>query len=158
MKFKKSVLLDLITVTEQNHHARSAEYKAALEAYKVQHRSDWLNNELPRLKTLRDLLSQKIKTKSPLTKQDMKNAGIYSRWSSGEIDLRAYSEFTSGSFELDGKKYSANEPTLNTDLLSLRKVLEAIDDDVVTTSALAALGFRNLEWFFKRAAQVQTEA
>ena len=49
-------------------------------------------------------------------------------------------------------------PVVDLKLRQLRSALTTIIDEEVSTSALASMGFRNLEWFWRRAAEIQASS
>jgi len=152
LKLNKAGLITMIDAIEVNVKAQQKEYDAALVKHKVTEEVTWKANQLPKYKVLRDFLTQKLKTKSTITADEIRELGFRDRYGSNEFNW--FSSSISRRFEIDGKSYDGY-PVMPTALGNLRAALSVIEDAEVSTSALANLGFRNLEWFFTRAARAE---
>lgn len=156
MKLNKAGLIEMIDAIETSIKAQQDEYDQALIDYQAVDLNKWRTEELPKWKVLRDLLTAKLKTRSTITRDEIQALGFEARY--GDLRLPYYTEFDTSrrtnQFELNGKKYDGY-PNIPTALGNLRKALSVIADDEVSTSALANLGFRNLDWFFTRAARAE---
>lgn len=152
MKLNKAGLITMIDAIDVNIKAQQKEYEAALVKHKVTEEATWKANQLPRYKVLRDFLTQKLKTKSTITAEEVRELGFRDRYNSNEFGW--FSPSGSRRFEVDGKFYDGY-PVVPAALGNLRVALSVIEDADVSTSALANLGFRNLEWFFTKAARAE---
>lgn len=153
MKLNKAGLIATIDAIEKQTLADQVEHDAAFVKYKADALAKWKREELPKFKALRDLLSKKIKANGVITSDEVKALGFvdqYRSWSFGWYSEPGQASF----FEVDGKSYRGY-PVMDQRLAQLRKALELIEEDEVPTSALASMGFRNLEWFFNKVARAQ---
>ncbi|AON96975.1 hypothetical protein BI081_gp132 [Mycobacterium phage Tonenili] len=155
MKLNRQKMLDLIETIEADVDQRGKEWTEAEKAFRVQERKQWIEKYHPQLRAVRDLLSAKLKSGAVLTEEEI--APLVSgnrRWSSHPT-LPVFAP-TSMGFNYKGKEYPATKPLLDqSPLLDLKAALQSIADEEVSTSALAAMGFRNLEWFWRRVKEAQ---
>ena len=154
-KIKRQVLIDTIDRIFQRYKDDQAAYDQAFEEFMHWHRTEWLREQMPRWITIRDWVSECNKRKQPITKEMVvsafgKNAGF-----SG-FTLPYYQPPVHGrEFEMDDKKWSYPHNHRERPLMALRAALVIIEDDTVSTSGLADLGFRNLEEVFREAVATQ---
>lgn len=155
MKLSKSLLIKLIDDIEENITVKQADHDIAFMAHCAAERHKWIKNELPKFKALRDLLTKKLRLGVPITQDEVKALGFRNRWNS--LDFEFYHEpFRTTSFMVGGKTYNGY-PQADGQLKQLRSALEVILDEEVSTSALANMGFRNMEWFWRKAAEAQAQ-
>lgn len=155
MKLSKSLLIKLIDDIEEDVAVKKADHDIAFMAHRAAERHKWVAKELPKYKKLRDLITKKLKIGAPITNDDVKALGFTNRWGSTDFDFY-HEPIRSTSFKVGDKSYNGY-PQIDGKLKQLRTALEVILDDEVSTSALANLGFRNLEWFWRKAVEVQNQ-
>lgn len=90
-------------------------------------------------------ITDSLKKNIPITEESVKLAIRQTIKYSPQLPY--YSTLSHSYFTLDGKQYE--KTVVNPKLYELRSLLEAIEDEIVTTTALRDLGYRNLEWLFK---------
>lgn len=157
MKLNKATMIAMIDKIEADVIVKQDEHAEALAKHNDKMLREWKATELPKLKNLRDLLTKKLKTSSAISVSEIRDLGFRDNWSGATFHWYSPA-LRSSSFEIDGQKYYKGHPVVDPRLKALRSALEVINEDEVSTSALTNFGFRNLEWFFTRAAQVAQAA
>ncbi|AAN16855.1 hypothetical protein PBI_ARCHERS7_237 [Mycobacterium phage ArcherS7] len=154
MKLNRQKMLDLIETIEADAERRAEEWVEAEKAFRVQERKDWVESNKATLRALRDLLSLKLKNGGVVVREELQALGLNSRWGDPEVPSFAP---TTLKFTYKGKEYPPSKPVLRADspLLDLKAALQTVTDEEVSTSALASMGFRNLEWFWRRVKEAQ---
>ncbi|QAY13489.1 hypothetical protein SEA_SPRINKLERS_234 [Mycobacterium phage Sprinklers] len=154
MKLNRQKMLDLIETIEADAERRAEEWVEAEKAFRVQERKDWVESNKATLRALRDLLSLKLKNGGVVVREELQALGLNSRWGDPAVPLFAPTTLT---FTYKGKEYPPSKPVLRVDspLLDLKAALQTVTDKEVSTSALASMGFRNLEWFWRRVKEAQ---
>ncbi|QOP67054.1 hypothetical protein PBI_SHIFA_213 [Mycobacterium phage Shifa] len=154
MKLNRQKMLDLIETIEADAERRAEEWVEAEKAFRVQERKDWVESNKATLRALRDLLSLKLKNGGVVPLEELRALGLKSRWGDPEVPFFAP---TTLKFTYKGKEYPPSKPVLhvNSPLLDLKAALQTVTDEEVSTSALASMGFRNLEWFWRRVREAQ---
>ncbi|AEK06678.1 hypothetical protein PBI_SEBATA_238 [Mycobacterium phage Sebata] len=154
MKLNRQKMLDLIETIEADAERRAEEWVEAEKAFRVQERKDWVESNKATLRALRDLLSLKLKNGGVVALEELRALGLKSRWGDPEVPFFAP---TTLKFTYKGKEYPPSKPVLhvNSPLLDLKAALQTVTDEEVSTSALASMGFRNLEWFWRRVREAQ---
>lgn len=147
MKMKRALLIQAINDALKAHEDDKARYAHEVKEWRKGRRANWLREDLPHLKALRDMLTQKIRHGETITHDQMKQAVNVRGWHG--IDDRAWND----------RDPNGNEVTrvirVDVDgLTALRRTLEAITDDEVSSAQLERLGFRKLYDVFRAAAGV----
>lgn len=151
MKLNKAAMIKMIDDIEVAVTAEHNAYNAALEKHRAAELEKWKADDFPKWVALRDLLTTKVKGKKPVTAHELRELGFHDRYSGVNVMPLLYSPHAMGTFRLDGKDWRAPN-TMDSNLKELRSALSLIKEDEISYSALASLGFRNMTWFFKKAA------
>jgi hypothetical protein len=138
-------LIDTIDQIFRDYDANCADYQAAEQRYHAAHLAEWLAEYKPKLKRLRDLLSENAKSKTkPLTSEEV-NA-IF-----GKTYIPTYSPPGSTNFHFEGERYSPPFISQPGELRALRATLAALEDATITPNLLRTLGFKELGWVYRSA-------
>lgn len=145
MRISKQTLIEAIDAAIANEVRLIDEYESAHERMSEAHNKSWGRESLPRWLALRDHITKTVRAGQHITEDDVRRIMTDERYAS----LPYYKPFNLSSFTLEGKSYS--KVVRRYELPALRKALEAIEEDHVTPSALASIGFKDLSWLFRKA-------
>lgn len=154
MQISKLKLIEAIDAATKRAQEAQQQYDAALETFTARRNAEWRNKVLPCWKELADLIRVKVRAKQPIAEDEVAAIfksidGMFGNTRYGRTVVY-HTDYTSTHFTVNGVNYNGR-PVVNPKLAALRKMLEAIEDDTVTPSALKGLGFDKLEWLFSRA-------
>lgn len=146
MKFKRQDLLDVVEDLIKKQEQRVEEYETAKSTYAAKKLDSWLENDATYWSLLAKHITDSLKKKTPITEKSVKVAlrQTSARYSP---ELSYYSESNPSYFTLGDKKYE--KIVVDPRLRELKLLLSISEDEIITSSALRDLGYRNLEWLFK---------
>lgn len=152
MKIKRAALIAAITKAQDDHKAATEQWEKLVAKWRSGLRAEWNANDLPKWKALRDMLSDAIRNRQPITYGMVKEAV-------GKVDDGYYSDPLSGigwtdpdQLSVPGTIDGVHRPgDLPFELDSLKATLEAIADDEVSDHQLRSLGFTDLKRVFRAA-------
>jgi hypothetical protein len=153
MRLTKAALLQVIDDAQQATDREIARYNEAREQYQAERHAVWVNEVLPLWGELSTMIEVWVQMEKPIT-QEMVGKCFRDLPESlkGHYDTLAYCKNSNlPSFTLNDGTAFKGKPVPDKRLDTLRRLLESIADEYVSTSALADLGFRNLEWLYQRA-------
>lgn len=154
MAISKAALLDVIDGALKAHTEDQQRYDAEVKEWQRKRREKWDAEAVPRLRSLRDMLTTKLKAGQVVTDRDISNAI--------GPDLDGYNRNVSYVTWEPNSKPSYNQvkpvPHLNVSTLNqLKSALSVIDGESISTSTLSQWGFRNLGFLFKSATELTKE-
>lgn len=160
MKIKVATLIEIIDETAKAVDDHNAKYREAKAAWIEDAWQNWLDEALPKWAEFSSLVQRKVQAREAVTEQHFKEIFGVDRygyrhslptWSSP-----AGNNLDSTNFTYKDKKWEPHK--LPYQFLHLRRLLEAIEDEFITTSALKEMGFRNLESLFRKATETDGQA
>ncbi|SIK65585.1 hypothetical protein [Mycobacteroides abscessus] len=154
MAISKAALLDVIESTLKAHIEDQQRYDAEVKEWQRKRREKWDAEAVPRLRSLRDMLTTKLKAGQVVTDRDISNAI--------GPDPDGYNRNVSYVTWEPNSKPGYNQvkpvPHLNVSTLNqLKSALSVIDGETISTSTLSQWGFRNLGFLFKSATELTKE-
>ncbi len=154
MPINKAALLSVIDASLEGHAKAQLEHDAKVAEWQLQRRAKWDRENAPKLHSLRDMLTTKLKAGQAITKDDIGKALGVDRWGTPRdaSDLAWYPSRDPGRDEV--------KPVPHLDVRmfkELKAALAVIEGDTISPSALSQWGFRNLGPLFKAAAQLSTQ-
>lgn len=153
MKIIKQALLDVVNTTLDADEANAAEWKRAVEGWRERRKAAWLADKQPEWRALRDMLTASFKSGTPVTEKMLRDCLVSpGRYGGLYMTEHVYNEGASPPSEIRGVR---RKQVPKTDLLALRDLLEAIEDETITDGQLQRLGFKNMAWVFRAAVTTQ---
>ncbi|WP_100462506.1 hypothetical protein [Mycobacteroides abscessus] len=154
MAISKAALLDVIHSTLKAHTEDQQRYDAEVKEWQRKRREKWDTEAVPRLRSLRDMLTTKLKAGQVVTDRDISNAI--------GPDPDGYNRNVSYVTWEPSSKPGYNQvkpvPHLNVSTLNqLKSALSVIDGETISASTLSQWGFRNLGFLFKSATELTKE-
>ncbi|DAZ90121.1 Uncharacterised protein [Mycobacteroides abscessus subsp. bolletii] len=145
MKMKRALLIQAIDDALKAHEDDKARYVREVKEWHERRSERWFDSSLPRWKALRDLITEKVRHGQAITEDEVKKA-LGAEWF-GHVCWSPKAEPNSNQV----KRVRVVDTAA---LASLRRMLEVITDDEVSTAQLERLGFRGLHSVFRAAAGV----
>lgn len=154
MAISKAALLEVIDNTLKGYAEDQQRYDAEVKEWQRKRREKWDAEAVPRLRSLRDMLTTKLKAGQVITDRDISNAiGADPDGYNRNVSYVTWEPNSSPNYNQVKSVPHLNVSTLN----QLKSALSVIDGDTVSPTALAQWGFRNLGFLFKAAAQLIKE-
>lgn len=159
MKIRKAKMIEAIDKILADHQQRTQAWEKAVEQWKRERLTAWKRDELPRFKKLQTLIAAKARGKEPITHDEL--LAIFpnpDRYYSDQPRIKGFhpdAEPQAGSVKL-ANGTTVHKPTgVNIhQMSSMRKLLEAIEDDCVTDNQLSRLGVKDVTPIFRHAAEL----
>ncbi|QIG58350.1 hypothetical protein SEA_SKOG_198 [Gordonia phage Skog] len=158
MQLKVEKLQSTITDAIERARQEQIEWDKNVDAAEAEYNRRWREIELPKLKPLRDLLTQRLKDKKPITRAEIEPFIFFPSAYSDDRPRGYLRPFNRGHYSGHNKTWKASHnygprPVLQIDAFeTLRDFLEVVAEETVSTSQLANLGFRNMSKLFDAAA------
>lgn len=151
MRIGKKAMLNSIDMALAKHESDKIAYATATVAWQAKRRKDWLAEKGPQWKALRDILTERLRQKEPITRADVE-AGLKSRNGYGYLSDHVFTPDAAppNPIDLGGRRFYAPSAPL-ADLRALKAFLEASGEESFSMEALARLGFKAPAWVFRAA-------
>lgn len=145
MKMKRVLLIQAIDDALKAHEDDKARYVREVAEWQKERHGRWFVQSQPRWKALRDMLTQKMRHNQTITWTEVERA-------MGSVHVRDHAWYKDKAPLNDAVKRVRQVDAVG--LTALRRTLEAITDDEVSSAQLERLGFRKLYDVFRAAAGV----
>ncbi|DAZ90020.1 TPA_asm: hypothetical protein PROPHIMCPROF_32 [Mycobacterium phage McProf] len=145
MRMKRALLIQAIDDALKAHEDDKDRYSREVKEWNTRREGRWYAQSQPRWRALRDMITQKIRHNETITNAEIERA-------MGASNLRDHAWYKD--------KVPLNDavprvrPVDVVSLTALRRTLEAIAEDEVSSAQLERLGFRKLYDVFRAAAGV----
>lgn len=154
MAISKAALLDVIDSTLKAHTEDQQRYDAEVKEWQRRRREKWDTEAVPRLRSLRDMLTTKLKAGQVVTDRDISNAiGPDPDGYNRNVSYVTWEPNSKPGYNQVKPVPHINVSTLN----QLKSALSVIDGEAISTSTLSQWGFRNLGFLFKSATELTKE-
>jgi len=156
MRIRKDKMIKAIDGIIADHDKRKAAWEKGLVTWEKERRQRWLREEKPKFGRLSKLITDSLKGGGVLTHEQVKEIFGVGRYDNiinltpYQPDLMPNSPITLNS----GQKLSKPTGVDIQQMQAMKKLLEAIEDDVVTDHALAKLGVKNVTPIFRAAVEL----
>jgi hypothetical protein len=156
MRIRKDKMIAAIDQIVADADKRTAAYDKAAVTWEKERMKRWLQEEKPKWRELQKLISSKPSVNQVVTFDEV--VAIFGRGRYDDsIKLTAYHPNLRppNPLELnDGRKFYKPTGIDLQQMHAMKKLLEAIEDDVVTDHALAKLGVKNVTPIFRAAVEL----
>lgn len=156
MKIRKQKMIEAIDKIVADYDKRTAAWDKATVQWQKERVAAWKRDEWPKWVKLRDLISGSTRTKGPVLDADVAAIFGVNRYNE-RVNPPAYHPdlSPSGPIKLaDGSTVSKPYGVDVVQMKAMRRLLEAVVDDVVTDTQLSKLGVKNVTTIFRAAAEL----
>ncbi|QDF18623.1 hypothetical protein SEA_PUPPER_137 [Gordonia phage Pupper] len=157
MLLNKTKLIETIDRGVERAKQDQVEWDQLVDAAEAEHNRRWREDDLPKLKPFRDLLTQRLKDKKPITQEEVQNFFHIPSYSS-DRHRGYFKPFNRGGRRGYNRQWEADHnygprPVLQiSSFETLRDFLETVADEQISTGQLEKAGFRSMHKLFQAAA------
>lgn len=149
MNVTRQVLLETTTTAIEKYTAARTEYDKGAKKWRERATTRENADALERQKRCRDAMSAGLKSKKPLTVDQIRDA-LGGRSYFSDLAVRSVGD-PPRRFVLDGVTYERPSSVPLEDLKALKTTLESVLEETISDGQLQRLGFKNMGWVFRAA-------
>lgn len=154
MKISRSALMKTIDQWIKDREAKTASYDKAAQAYREGWDKSWFNTEAKALLALGKMFEDKIAKKQVVTQNDVTDV-IQKSLRNKRFPSMSDVLYSIPSFSIMGVGQVRPNPEVTAKILALKDFLEMVSDEQINSSSLERMGFRDIQFLFKAAYDLQ---